>query len=178
MKTCLAGALCLLYAIASLADDSAHHAKYRPVRVFDANGHAIGDLTTFRAQNGVAFTAGDATTVVPIERVEDASFHFSATDFQWLATSFGQFTSEDCSGDPIVQSASGPRFAMPFRRGSEVTVYFAPAGTEQALTARSGLGTNPPVCNRYAEPLPVRGYPAAAKLVITRDHPEPLRIGY
>ncbi|BBP99445.1 hypothetical protein BSFA1_45740 [Burkholderia sp. SFA1] len=178
MKHCLAGALLALFAVASFADDGAHHANSRPVRVFDANGQAIGDLTSFSAQNGVAFTAGDATAVVPITRVQDASFHFSATDFQWLAVSSGQFTSTDCSGDPVILSIWGPRFAIPFRRGSEVTVYFAAPGPEQALTVRSALGASPGTCNQFASPFTIMGYPAAAKRVITRDHPEPLSIGY
>ena len=178
MKRCLVGALCALYGLASLADDSAHHARHRPVRVFDANGNLIGDLTAFSAQNGVAFTVDDATTVVPITRVQDASYRFSATDFQWLAVSSGQYTSADCSGDPIIESAWGPRISIPVRQGSEVTVYFAAAGPIQSLTARSGRSSNPPTCHPNASPSTVLGFPAAAKLVITRDHPEPLRIGY
>jgi hypothetical protein len=179
MKRFLAGALFALYTIAPLADDSAHHAKHRLLRVFDANGRVIGNLASFSGQNGVAFTAGDATTVVPITRIQDASFHFSATDFQWLAVSSGQFTSTDCSGDPVILSAWGPRFAIPVRRDGEVTVYFASAGPAVPLTVRSSFGgTGAPVCNQYPSPLTIAGYPAAAKLVITRDHPEPLRIRY
>ena len=139
MKRFLAGALFALYTIAPLADDSAHHAKHRLLRVFDANGRVIGNLASFSGQNGVAFTAGDATTVVPITRIQDASFHFSATDFQWLAVSSGQFTSTDCSGDPVILSAWGPRFAIPVRRGGEVTVYFASAGPAVPLTVRSSF---------------------------------------
>jgi len=178
MKCWLTGALLVLYAVASLAGDSSHDERHRPVRVFDANGRVIGDLTQFSANNGVALTVGDATTIVPLTRVQDASYHFSATDFEWLAISEGEYTSTDCSGDPIIESAWGPRIAIPFRQGSEVTVYFAAAGPGQSLVARSRLGSNPSTCTQYTTPITEVGYPAAAKLVITRDHPEPLRIGY
>ncbi|WP_321800388.1 hypothetical protein [Caballeronia sp. J97] len=178
MKRCLIGALFAIYASASLADDFAHHERHRPVRVFDANGHAIGDLTSFSAQNGVAFTAGDATTVVPITQVQDANYHFSATDFKWLAVTFAQYTSTDCSGDPVIESLWGPRMALPLRQGSDVVVYFAAAGPAQSIVVRSGTNTDSSACNPYPSPFTIMGYPSAAKRVITRDHPEPLRIGY
>jgi hypothetical protein len=178
MKRCLIGALFVAYATASLAGDDGHEARHRPVRVFDANGHVIGDLTIFSAQNGVAFTVGNATAVVHVTRVQDASYHFSATDFKWIATSFAQYTSPDCSGDPIVNSIDGPRPAITLRQGNDVTVYFAAEGVQQSLTVRSGLNFNPPGCVTYAQPITISAYPAAAKLVISRDHPEPLRIGF
>ncbi len=178
MKRCLFAILLVCFAIASSAEDYERHAERRAVKVFDANGRVIGDLTSFSGGNGVAFTAGHATTVVPLTRVQDASYHFSATDFQWLAVSSGVFGSTDCSGDPIIESAWGPRISIPFRRGSEVTVYFAPAGPEQSLVARSGLGPDGSTCRQFDSPTMERGYAPAARLVITRHHPEPLRIGF
>jgi hypothetical protein len=182
MKRCmisiLIGVPFAFQAMTCLADDTADHATSRPVRVFDANGHVIGDLTGFSAQDGVAFTAGNATAIVPITRMQDASFHFSATDFQWLAVSFGQFTSTDCSGDPIIQAEWGPRAASLLRQGNNVTVYFAVAGPEQVFEARSQLNTDPTECTSFTGPIAVSGYATAARLVITHDHPEPLRIGF
>lgn len=179
MKRCLIGALFAFYAMTCLADDSAHHERYRPVRVFDANGQVIGDLTIFAAQNGVALTAGDATAVIPIVRVQDAAFHFSATDFKWLATLYISFASADCSGDPILDGSAGPRLAIAVRRGNDVTVYFAAEGVTQSFTARSALDPSAANgCRPYSAAFTVPGFKVGASLVISREHPEPLRIGY
>jgi len=178
MKRSLIAVLCLLCTATSLADDFGRRTESRPVRVFDANGHIIGDLTEYSANNGVAFTLGNSTTVVPITRVQDASFHFSATDFKWLAVSFAQFASADCSGDPLIESAWGPRIGQLLRNGSVVTLYFAAPGLSQRYEANSGITSDSFTCNRYASPIPVFGWKSAGKIEITRDHPEPLRIGF
>lgn len=177
MKRCLIGALFLCFAITSLADDSTHQMRHRPVRVFDANGHVVGDLTIFAAQNGVAFTVGHATAVVPIGRVQDASRHFSATDFQWQAAVGAFFTSSDCSGYPIVNATSGPWAALALRRDNVVTLYFAVEGVDQVLMANSILDPTTG-CRPFTQGVTVQGWPAGSKLVISEKHPEPLRIGF
>ncbi|MCG7404002.1 MULTISPECIES: hypothetical protein [Caballeronia] len=179
MRHWLIGALIALYATTSPADDFAHQATHRPVRVFDANGHVIGDLTIFAAQNGVALTAGDATAVIPIARVQDATFHFSATDFNWLATKVVDFASPDCSGDPILDSLNGPRAALAVRRGNDVTVYFAAEGVTQSFQANSALDPNAANgCRPFTASITLSGFKVGATLTISRTHPEPLRIGY
>ncbi|QSN64491.1 hypothetical protein JYK05_20715 (plasmid) [Caballeronia sp. M1242] len=178
MKRYLVGLICLMCATASLGDDASHHGRRRPVRVFDANGALVGDLTVFNTQDGVAFTVGDAVTVVPIRRVQDSSHRFSATDFQWATAGGARYASADCSGDPIVDYTSGPRSSIPVRRGTEAVVYIAVAGPMQLLTVRSSSNADLGTCAAFASPQQTLGYPVAAQIVVTRGHPEPLHIGY
>lgn len=177
MRRFLIGTLLAFYAIASLADDSGHQTKHRPVRVLDANGHVIDDLRTFGGVSGAWVTAGNATTVVPIGRVRDASGFDSATDFGWGATEDVEYTSSDCSGDPIVTPAGGPRPSVVVRQGNDVTVYIAAEGTAQPFASRS-LNVPPFGCSQHPQPVTVYGFPVIAKVVVSQGHPEPLRIGF
>lgn len=176
MKRSLIGALFLCVAITAVADEFAHRMRHRPVRVFDANGHVVGDLTIFGALNGVAFTVGNATTVVPIERVQDASRRFSAIDFRWVAAVGFSFASSDCSGNPILDSINGPHATFALRRGNVVTLYVAVEGVQQIFTANSFLDTATGC--RQLPGFGVEGWAVGASRVISDEHPEPLRVGY
>jgi hypothetical protein len=176
MKRCLYGALFLCFAMTAVADDSGHNMRHRSVRAFDANGQVVGDLTIFGALNGVAFTVGNGTTVVPIERVQDTSRRFSATDFRWLAAVGASFASSDCTGDPILDSTNGPHATFALRRGNVVTLYSAVEGVQQIFTANSFLDAT-----AGCRPLPglsVEGWAVGRSRVINDEHPEPLRVGY
>lgn len=176
MKPSLIGALLLSVVMTAVADESVRHLRHHPVRVFDANGHVVGDLTIFGALNGVAFTVGNATTVVPIERVQDASRRFSATDFRWVAAVGVSFASSDCSGDPILDSTNGPHATFALRRGNVVTLYFAADGAQRVFTANSFLDTTTGCQQRPG--FGVEGWAVGATRVISDEHPEPLTIGY
>src|SRR4051794_8177251 len=81
------------------------HAETVP-QVFDARARALGELTTFGNQDGVLFSVGEASVVVPLQRKSSSGdgVRFSATQFQWSTDLFLDFTSSDCSGDPVVNN--------------------------------------------------------------------------
>jgi hypothetical protein len=86
MKNCLVWALLFGYAVFARAEGFVHQTSHRPAKVFDANGHVIGDLQSFSGVSGVRVVVGNAATVAQIGRARDASGHDSATDFTWATS--------------------------------------------------------------------------------------------
>ncbi|SAK93562.1 hypothetical protein AWB79_06967 [Caballeronia hypogeia] len=178
MRHRLIGALLIVHAMCARADERFHSPSHRPPQVFDAKGHVVGELASFGGVSGVRVVAGNAVTIVQIARSSDASGDQSATGFAWATSSSAEFTSTDCSGDPIVVPSGGPRPSIAIRQGNDVTVYIAGEGPTQNFTARSALVVAPPGCAANQIPVTVAGFPAGAKIPISRLHPEALRIGF
>jgi hypothetical protein len=146
--------------------------------VLDAQGREIGEFTTFAGQDGVLLSVGQATVVLPLKRKfsPDNSRSLSATQFEWQTDLMLDYESSDCSGDPVVNSLKGPWPAVTSREGSTVTVYFPRDVPQTAFEVRSSRLQDSGVCQTYKVPMRNAGWPTGAKSVITKGHPEPLRI--
>jgi hypothetical protein len=179
--------LCASTAHATDRDDDDIHGLLRLPTVFDARGRAIGPYMTFAGQDGVLTSIGDKFTVIPLRRKGRApnfSAPYSASQFQYNDTYFPsggfslRFTSPNCSGDPVIFGQSGPWPVMVTRRGNTVTVYVAGTGPIVQAPIRSGLVTPANTCAAITDPTPVMVVPVGAVYDVSRQHPEPLSIGW
>jgi hypothetical protein len=179
MKIRLLGALSMVVASLACAGEQGHWEGREIEKVFDANGHVIGDLKSFGGVSGVQVIAGNAATIVQISRASDSTGHESATDFAWDTAASTEFTSTDCSGDPIVVSTGGPRPSVAVRQGNDVTVYIATDSAVQSFTARSMLVAGPVIrCVANPAPITVTGFSPGAKSPSAACIRMPLRIGF
>ncbi len=140
--------------------------------VLDAQGPEIGELTTFAGQDGVRFSVGQATVVIPLQRKfsPDNSRRLSATQFEWQTDLMLDYESSDCSGDPVVNSSKGPWPAVAFREGSTVTVYFPRDVPQSAFEVRSSRLQDSGVCQTYKVPLKNAVGACSLSRKVTRSH--------
>ncbi|SAK86568.1 hypothetical protein AWB77_04623 [Caballeronia fortuita] len=178
MRNYLCAMLLLAHAVGVRADERFHSAGHRWPQVYDASGQWVGGLESFGGVSGVRVIAGDAATIVPIARTSDAYGNQSATDFTWATSSSAEFTSTDCSGDPVVVPSGGPRPSIAVRQGNDVTVYIAAEGPTQNFAARSVLLVVPAGCVANQTPVTVTGFAVGATIPVSKLHPGALTIGF
>ncbi|MDR5784736.1 hypothetical protein QCE63_35695 [Caballeronia sp. LZ065] len=165
---------------------SAPSAPTMPPNVLDAAGHTVGALSHFQYNHGPLVTRGNTRFVAPLKRkttTDDPSgikAPSSASLFLYHSVdSLLYYTSADCSGDPIVTASKGPTPAVVVREGTTVTAYVASnTASSQSFSIASQRSTQTESCTPLSTPTQRTGWPLGSKIVLTREHPEPLTVSY
>jgi hypothetical protein len=164
----------------ALADDavtsSASSRNTKALKVFDANGKAIGLLSSVSGADGVFLSVNGTITfarIVPQTPV--AGTPSNPIRYIWGSNYDVGFASTDCSGQPTLDySVNWPRPSAVLRQGSDATIYVGSDTTTTPASIKSFLsGTTCSLRNGAAQSVPVE-----SSLSLSQKYPEPMTIGY
>lgn len=74
--------------------------------------------------------------------------------------------------------SEGPTPAMVVREGTSVTAYVAGNTVSQSFSIASQRSTQTEACTPLSTPSQRTGWLMGQKIVLTREHPEPLTVSY
>jgi hypothetical protein len=173
MRALLTGVVLIAATTFAQADDDPPILK-----VVDAQGKIVGRLSTLAETEGVYMKIGDAVAFMPIAHRRITVNTWSASQFEWSASTYTAFPTGDCSGAPLVLYTRAGRPVTLLRQGGEVTAYIAG-------DVRSGASNIGSIQSSYSTTTCLKtggsgsGYwLPQSTYSLTQHYPEPLSIRY
>lgn len=170
----------LLTSVVLIAATTFAHADDDPLilKVVDAQGKVVGRLATLAETEGVWLKIGHAVAFLPIAHRRIAVNTWSASEFEWSASTYTAFPTGDCSGPPLVLYTRAGRPVTLLRQGAEVTAFIAGdvrSGAANIGSMQSSYSTT--TCAKTGG----SGYDywiPQGTFSLTQHYPEPLSVRY